>query len=128
MTVVRKPNLEGRAHPGIAHGGRLALVGALTMLAFAALASAGGVARSGAFGPAWAQQYQPNKITICHHTRGKKGTKHVTIRINRSAWRAHQRHGDTLGACSTARNKGIHKSKAHAKKFHKPAKGKGKGR
>ena len=112
----------------IATAGRLALVGALVVLAFTALAYAGGVARTASFGPASADQYQPNKITICHHARGKKGTKHVTIRINRSAWRAHQRHGDTLGACSTARNKRVHKRKAHAKKFHNPAKARGKKR
>jgi hypothetical protein len=74
----------------------------------------------------------PAKITICHHARGKNGaTKHVTIRISQRAWKAHQRHGDTLGACSAARSQRIHSSKAHAKKFHKKAKaksGKGKGR
>jgi hypothetical protein len=106
-----------------ATAGRLALLGALVVLAFAALAYAGGVAQTASFGPASADQYQPRKVTICHHARGKKGaTKHVTIRINESAWRAHRRHGDTLGACSTARNKRAHKAKAHAKKFHKPAK------
>ena len=76
--------------------------------------------------PSAAEQYAPKKVTICHHARGKKGTKHVTIRINRSALRAHQRHGDTLGPCSTARNQRAHKAKAHAKKFHKTAKAKGK--
>jgi hypothetical protein len=88
---------EERVHHRIAHTGRLAWAGALVTLAFAALAYAGGVAPTGSAGPASADQYQPKKITICHHARGKKGTKHVTIRINRSAWRAHQRHGDTLG-------------------------------
>src|SRR5215216_6385874 len=35
------------------------------------------------------------KITICHHARAKSGAvKHVTIRISRSAWNAHQKHGD----------------------------------
>lgn len=70
----------------------------------------------------------PAKITICHHANKKGVTKHVTIRISERAWKAHQRHGDTRGACSTARNKKIHSSKAHAKKFHKQAKGKGKGK
>ena len=72
--------------------------------------------------PSVAGQYQPRKVTICHHTRGKKGTKHVTIRINRSALRGHQRHGDSLGPCTTAKNKKLHqKNKTHAKKFHKRA-------
>jgi hypothetical protein len=116
-------------HHRIAHAGRLALVGALVTLAFAALAYAGGVAQTASSGPASADQYQPKKITICHHARGKKGTvRHVTIRISQSAWRGHQRHGDSLGPCSSARNKRIHKGKAHAKKFHKPAKAKGKGK
>ena len=75
---------------------------------------------------------QPRKVTMCHHTRGKKGTKHVTIRVSQSAVRAHHHHGDTIGACSTTRNKKLHAKKAHAQKFHKKAraanKGKAKGR
>ena len=112
---------------GIARTTRLVAVAALVLFAFATLAYTGGVARTASFGPASADQYQPKKITICHHARGKKGAvRHVTIRISRNGWRAHQRHGDTLGACSTARNERIHKGTAHAKKFHKAAKGKGK--
>jgi hypothetical protein len=38
------------------------------------------------------------KITICHHTHSKKHPM-VTITISNKAWKAHQRHGDTLGAC-----------------------------
>jgi hypothetical protein len=41
------------------------------------------------------------KITICHHTHSKKHPM-VTIRISNKAWPAHQRHGDTMGACTTA--------------------------
>ena len=109
-------------HYRIAHAGRLVLVGALVMLAVAALAYAGGVAPTGRSGPASADQSQPRRITICHHARWRNGaTRHVTIRISERAWRAHRRHGDTLGACSSARNKRAHKAKAHGKKFHKPA-------
>jgi hypothetical protein len=63
----------------------------------------------------------PRKITICHHTKHKStgATKHVTIRINRSAWKAHQRHGDSLGACTTVAAKKFHSRAAHVKKFHK---------
>ena len=61
----------------------------------------------------------PRRIVICHHTRGKKGTKHNTIRISRNAWRAHQRHGDSMGACSTSAAKKFHSKRAHVKKFHK---------
>src|SRR6266508_6460345 len=45
-----------------------------------------------------------NKVTICHHANQKGDTKHVTITISRSAWPAHQKHGDTMGACTTATN------------------------
>jgi hypothetical protein len=60
----------------------------------------------------------PKKITICHHVFRAKSTKHVTIRINRSAWSAHQRHGDSVGACNTASAKKFHSRKAHVKRFH----------
>lgn len=59
------------------------------------------------------------KITICHHAASKAGkVKHVTIRINKSAWPAHKRHGDSLGACTAANLKKFHSSAAHSKKFH----------
>ena len=45
-------------------------------------------------------QYQ-YKVTICHHTHSKKHPNH-TIRVSINAWKAHQRHGDTLGACVAA--------------------------
>jgi hypothetical protein len=60
----------------------------------------------------------PRKITICHHVFRAKSTKHVTIRINRSAWKAHQRHGDSIGACNTATAKKFHSRKAHIARFH----------
>jgi hypothetical protein len=74
-----------------------------------------------------------NKVTICHHTKHKStgATKHVTIRISQSAWPAHQRHGDTMGACTSAASVKAHKKATHVKKFHKQgkaAKGKGKGK
>jgi hypothetical protein len=65
----------------------------------------------------------PRKITICHHARAKSGAvKHVTIRINRSAWTAHQRHGDSVGACNTATAKKFHSRAAHVKKWHRKKK------
>jgi hypothetical protein len=45
-------------------------------------------------------QYQ-YKITICHHTHSKKHPTH-TITVSVNAWKAHQKHGDTLGACVAA--------------------------
>ena len=50
---------------------------------------------------------KPNgKVTICHHTNGKKGTKHVTITVSPNAVPAHLQHGlgtghaDSLGGCN----------------------------
>lgn len=40
------------------------------------------------------------KIVICHRTGSKKKASH-TITVATQAWKAHQRHGDTLGACAT---------------------------
>jgi hypothetical protein len=39
------------------------------------------------------------KIVICHKTHSTKHPQ-VTITVSQSAWKAHQRHGDTLGACT----------------------------
>jgi hypothetical protein len=55
-------------------------------------------------------QYGKKKITICHHTKSKKHPW-VTIRIASTAWKAHKRHGDLMGPCSTAL-----KHKKHGKK------------
>jgi hypothetical protein len=68
------------------------------------------------------------KVTICHHTQGKKGTKHVTITVSRSALKAHMKHGDSLGRCNTAAAKRFHSRPAHVKKFHHKAKAGGKGK
>jgi hypothetical protein len=76
-------------------------------LAVAAVVSIGLLVPLAAFGAggsgqsASAAQY---KITICHHTHSKKHPN-VTIRISNKAWPAHQRHGDTMGACPTAKAK-----------------------
>jgi hypothetical protein len=62
----------------------------------------------------------PRKITICHHARTKKGfVKHVTIRINRTTWPGHKKHGDSIGACNTAYAKKFHSRPTHIKKFHR---------
>ena len=47
-----------------------------------------------------------NKITICHHPPGDP-TNTQTIQISPSAWRAHQAHGDTKGACKNGKKKEI---------------------
>ncbi len=96
---------------------------ASTVAAASVAAILSGSVLASSAGPSVAGQYPPSKVTICHHTRGKKGTKHVTIRVSRSALRGHLRHGDSLGPCTTTKNKKLHqKNKAHARKFHKRAK------
>lgn len=49
------------------------------------------------------------KVTICH--KGKN-----TISISKAAWPAHQRHGDTLGPCTSAAAKAAKAKKAKAAK------------
>ncbi len=41
---------------------------------------------------------QPDRMTICHKADGQART----IEVARSAWKAHQGHGDTEGACKAA--------------------------
>jgi len=67
------------------------------------LAVFGGVGLAHGLPSASEYQYGPSggqygKMTICHHTHSKKN-KQVTITISTSAWKAHQKHGDTQGAC-----------------------------
>ncbi len=70
------------------------VVGLLSIAAFAAFGGAGSAHT--AMGPT--QSQYGKKITICH--KGKK-----TIRISLRAWKAHRRHGDTLGTCAEVRRK-----------------------
>jgi hypothetical protein len=86
-------------------------------IAAAAIVSVGLLAPLAIFGgTGWAQgspsaaQYQ-YKITICHHTHSTKNPT-VTITISVNAWPAHQKHGDTIGACTQS------KSKKHSKGSH----------
>jgi len=70
--------------------------GAAAVAALFAFAALGGVGvGQSAIGAA---QYKAAKVTICHKA-GPSG-KRVTISVSANAWPAHQRHGDTLGACS----------------------------
>jgi hypothetical protein len=59
-----------------------------------------------------AQSQYGKKVTICH--KGK------TIKVSKHALRAHLRHGDTLGPCSTtkAKHKKHHKHVAKPKHEH----------
>lgn len=64
--------------------------------------------------PAAADQY-PKKVLICHKT-GSKKNPFRTIRVSRNAVKAHLRHGDAFGPCSTAQFTVCHAAKGKAKK------------
>ena len=82
------------------------------------------------------------KVLVCHHTRGKGGTHHRTLRVSPSGARTHltKHPGDTPGACISPQNVQRHSATAHVKRFHRGkslraelkanagGKGKGKGR
>ena len=70
-----------------------------------------------------AAQYQYGKITICHHTHSKKKPSH-TIVVSQNAWKAHKKHGDTLGPCPAPE---LGKAKGDAKGKAEGAKGKPEG-
>jgi hypothetical protein len=93
-------------------GIRALVAGGAAALAFAALTSVG-AAVSPLGSPAASDQY-PKKVTICHRTHSKKHP-FVTIRVSRNALKAHLRHGDTIGPCSTAPITVCHKGKHAAK-------------
>jgi hypothetical protein len=91
---------------------RAALAGLVIALAFAVLASIGAaVSPSGT--PAATEQY-PARVTICHKTKSKKNP-YRTIRVARSAVRAHLRHGDKRGSCARATFRVCHKIKVQGK-------------
>ena len=103
---------------------RVALAVALTLGTLVAAATAGFGGPLGS-SPAVAQyEPPPQKVTVCHHTQGKNGTKHVTITVAKSAVASHLKHGDTLGRCTTTANQKAHAKPAHVKKFHKAPKAK----
>ena len=87
---------------------RIAAAAVLVACMLVAVAALGGVGHAqnvissaqGAYG----------KVTICH--KGKN-----TISISKSAWPAHQRHGDTLGTCAAAKAKKAKAAKAKAAKI-----------
>src|SRR4051812_10550837 len=85
-------------------------------LAVAAVVSAGLLVPLAAFGAGGSGQTSSAaqyKVTICHHTHSKKHPT-VTIRVSNKAWPAHQRHGDTMGACATPKKaKHAKHAKAH---------------
>jgi hypothetical protein len=87
---------------------RAALAGGVIALVFAALASVG-AAVSPAGTPAATEQYG-GRVTLCHRTKSRKNP-YRTIRVARSAVRAHLRHGDKRGPCARATFTVCHKTK-----------------
>ena len=125
---------------------RIAAAAAMVVGMLLAAAALGGVGQAQNVITA-AQDAYGKKVTICH--KGK------TITVSKSAWPAHQRHGDTLGPCSSAAAKAAKakkikaakakaakakaakaakakaeaaKAKAEEKKAENPGKGKGRGK
>ena len=95
------------------------IAGVATAFAVAGMGSVG-AAVSPASAPASASQYE-RKVTICHRT-GSKKNPFRTIRVSRNAVKAHLRHGDAVGPCSTAVFTMCHKAK-NGKKMTVKAKG-----
>jgi len=90
---------------------RIAAATALVACMVMAFAALGGVGQAGNAISAAQSQYG-KKVTICH--KGK------TIKVSKHAVRAHLRHHDTLGPCSTVKAKKHHKHHTHHKHFAKP--------
>ena len=89
-------------------GKRPAFAAVVTAATLVPLAVFGGAGFAKGLPSASEYQYGPSggqygKMTICHHTHSKKH-KQVTITISASAWRAHQKHGDTPGACAQSQS------------------------
>ena len=74
---------------------RIAAAAAMVVCMLVAVAALGGVGHAQNVITS-AQAAYGKKVTICH--KGKN-----TISISKSAWPAHQRHGDTLGTCAAAK-------------------------
>src|SRR5699024_9092120 len=83
---------------------RIAAAAAMVVCMLVAVAALGGVGHAQNVITA-AQAAYGKKVTICH--KGKN-----TISISKSAWPAHQRHGDTLGTCAAAKAKKAKAAKA----------------
>jgi hypothetical protein len=77
----------------------IALAALITGATLVPLVAFGGIGLAQGFPSASQYQYSPSanqyKIAVCHYTHSAKHPW-VIIRISKSAWPAHQRHGDTM--------------------------------
>jgi len=69
------------------------------LMVFGAPALANSVAAASQYEYSGSSQYQ-YKVTLCHHTHSKKHPWHQ-ISVGAPAVKAHLKHGDYLGACTT---------------------------
>lgn len=97
--------MKNRTRQGATVGVFAGLVAAFAVAWMASV----GAAISPASVSASASQYE-KKVTICHRT-GSKKNPFRTIRVSRNAVKAHLRHGDALGPCSSAVFAMCHKTK-----------------
>ncbi|MGH3072506.1 MAG: hypothetical protein ACRDNB_09605 [Gaiellaceae bacterium] len=95
---------------------RLAAAVAVAVCMVLAFAALGGVGLAQTSRGPGGSQYD-KKVTICH--KGKR-----TIKISKKALKAHQRHGDTVGSCSSVAAKKARKAKAAKAAKAKAAKAK----
>src|SRR3954451_22957378 len=90
------------------------------LTALALLAGAGLASTSSSSSAAY--QYG-KKVTICHHTHSKKHP-FVTITVSQHALKAHLKHGDTVGPCSSPKSAAAKAKAAAAAKAKAKAKAK----
>jgi len=60
---------------------------------------------------------QVRKVAVCHKT-GSRKHPYVTLKVAQSSVKAHLRHGDAFGSCTTKTVKALKVKAAKAKKAH----------